>query len=42
MDGAKLATDTIGNITVTVGRRSARAEVSLKGGMDLVEMRILV
>ena len=39
MDGAKLITDTIEyNL---VGRRSAWVEVSSKGGMDRVEMKIL-
>ena len=42
MDGAKLATDTIGHSTeCAVNRRSVRVEVSLREGMDLIEMKIL-
>ena len=42
MDGAKLDTDIVGNLTVTVGRRLVRVEIFSKEDMDLIEMRILV
>ena len=43
MDGAKLITDTIGySKEYVVGRFSMRAEVSLRRGVDLIVIRILV
>ena len=42
MDGAKSITDTVDNsYECVVSRRFMRVEASLKGGVDLVEMKIL-